>query len=230
MRVGVLVGLPQAASLSVAMRLAAFCASLCLARLPGFGAEASLALAPADYRQDQVLVQPKPGVSPEALASFRAQTKSTLLRTMELSGGLQVVAIPPGETVWGVIAKYQRSGLVQFAEPDYLRRTALTMPNDPKYVDGTLWGLNNYGQGGGSAGADIGASAAWDVMTSASNIIVAVLDSGVRYTHEDLAANMWVNPTDGSHGTNSFAGGNDPNDDEGHGTLMAGVIGGVGNN
>jgi subtilisin family serine protease len=60
--------------------------------------------------------------------------------------------------------------------------------------------------------------------------VVAVLDTGVRYTHEDLASNMWVNPNDGSHGWNVITGTNDPNDDQGHGTSVAGVLGAVGNN
>jgi subtilisin family serine protease len=90
--------------------------------------------------------------------------------------------------------------------------------------------LSNYGQNAGTPGADIHAVAAWDVLTSASNIVVAVLDSGIRYTHEDLAANMWVNPVDNSHGTNAVAGTTDPGDDQGHGTIMAGVLGAVGNN
>jgi subtilisin family serine protease len=90
--------------------------------------------------------------------------------------------------------------------------------------------LNNTGQNGGTPGADIAASKAWDVLHDASNIVVAVLDSGIRATHEDLAANMWVNPADGSHGFNAFTGTTDTADDNGHGTLVAGVIGAVGNN
>jgi subtilisin family serine protease len=96
--------------------------------------------------------------------------------------------------------------------------------------------LNNYGQNYGTASgapdADIDAPEAWDVLNSASNIVVAVLDTGVRYTHEDLAANMWINPNDGGHGLNALTGTNDPNDDSAssHGTLMAGVLGAVGNN
>jgi len=60
--------------------------------------------------------------------------------------------------------------------------------------------------------------------------VVAVLDTGVRYTHEDLAANMWVNPKDGGHGLNALTGTNDPSDDNGHGTLVSGILGGEGNN
>lgn len=183
-----------------------------------------------EYRADQILVQPLDGIKPEVIARLHAQQNSRVLGTLESSAGLEVVSVPAGETVKGLVYKYQASGLVKFAEPDYVRHTSLTPPNDPKYVDGTLWALDNYGQNGGTAHADIDAPAAWDIITSASNIVVAILDTGIRYTHEDLAANMWVNPIDGSHGTNSIAGNGDPNDDEGHGTLMAGVIGGVGNN
>ena len=60
--------------------------------------------------------------------------------------------------------------------------------------------------------------------------MVAVLDTGVRYTHEDLAANLWTSPHDGSHGFNAISGSNDPNDDNGHGTRVAGILGGMGNN
>jgi subtilisin family serine protease len=201
-----------------------------LGTMRGLGADASVGLPMEEYRADQILVQPLRGTSQDALARLHAQQNTKPLRTLESSDGLQVVAVPSGASVGNLVAKYQASGLVQFAEPDYIRHTTLTTPDDPKYLDGTLWGLNNYGQSGGTAHADIDAPVAWDVLTSASNIIVAVLDTGIRYTHEDLAANMWMNPADGTHGTNSIAGTSDPNDDEGHGTLMAGVIGGVGNN
>src|SRR5262249_10117361 len=61
-------------------------------------------------------------------------------------------------------------------------------------------------------------------------IVVAVVDTGVRYTHEDLKTNIWTNPTDGSHGTNALAGTTDPSDDSGHGTMVAGILGAEGNN
>lgn len=186
------------------------------------------ASAPA-YRGDRILVMPKPGVQPNALDRFHANQKAVVLGTFAGIGGLQVLQLPEGELVPGFIVKYQQSGLVEFAEPDYARQLDLA-PDDPSYVNGTLWGLNNYGQSGGTVDADIDAQEAWDVLNSASNIVVAVLDTGIRRTHEDLAANVWVNPLDGSCGWNALTGTNNPADDEGHGSLVSGVLGAVGNN
>ena len=188
-------------------------------------------LAAPATREDRILIQPKPGISRAAMAAFHAARESRMLQSFEGLGRMQVLSVPKGETAQSLIAKYQQSGLVEFAEPDYLVYADATTPNDPKFVDGTLWGLNNYGQNGGTAHADIDATEAWDVLTSASNIVVAVLDSGIRATHEDLASNMWVNPSDGSHGYNALYRDNDPSDDEtGHGTIVAGVLGAMGNN
>ena len=184
-----------------------------------FAVPLSDAIEPApipSFRPDRILIQPKAARSPNLLAEFHLQHRVTVLRT---EPGLQILTVPPNETVSTLVAAYQQSGLVDFAEPDYLGHTAATIPNDPKYLDGTLWGL-----------AKISAPDGWDVQTSASNIIVAVLDTGVRYTHEDLAANIWTNPIDHTHGLNAVAGSTDPSDDSGHGTLVAGVLGAVGNN
>ena len=172
------------------------------------------------YVEDQILIQPRPQTSSGALARFHSARQARVLRTFEGIGRLQIVSVPAGETVSGLIAKYQQSGLVEFAEPDYIGRVT-AIPNDPYYANGTLWGLNK-----------IEAPQAWDTLTTASNIVVAVLDTGVRYTHEDLKSNMWVNATDGGHGWNALTGTNDPGDEggTGHGTMVAGVLGAVGNN
>jgi len=190
----------------------------------------SAAAPPPAARSDRILIQPKAGVNAAALKNLHSARKGEVLQSFPGIRGLQVVRVPAGESVTNLIAQYQRSGLVEFAEPDNLVFANATMPNDPKFLDGTLWALNNYGQSGGMAGADLDATNAWDVLTSASNIIVAVLDSGIRATHEDLAANMWVNPYDGGHGFNAFTGTNDPADNDGHGTMVAGILGAVGNN
>jgi subtilisin family serine protease len=179
---------------------------------------------------DRILILPKPGTGLTALASFHLQHKSKLLGSCARIGNLQIVEVPAGETVENLVAQYQQSGLVEFAEPDYLVYADATLPNDPFFTNGLLWGLNNSGQNSGTPHADIDATDGWDVLTSASNIVVAILDSGIRATHQDLASNMWVNPLDGGHGYNAFTGTNDPTDVDGHGTLVAGVLGAVGNN
>jgi subtilisin family serine protease len=182
------------------------------------------------YRADRIMIQPKQGISPARLGSFHQQHKSRLLGNFARMRNLQILEVPAGETVESLITKYQHSGLVEFAEPDYLVYADATLPNDSYFTNGLLWGLNNYGQNSGTPHADIDATDGWDVLTSASNIVVAVLDSGIRATHQDLASNMWVNPLDGGHGYNAFTGTNDPTDVDGHGTLVAGVLGAVGNN
>jgi PKD repeat protein len=178
------------------------------------------------FRMDRILVKPKPGVN---LSSLNLTLGVSVLSVYPAMGNWQVVKTPGHLTPSTLIQSYLASGQVQYAERDYYVE-ALKDPNDPHYVNGDLWSLKNTGQNNGTPGADIHASAAWDIITSASSVIVALPDTGVRYTHEDLAANMWVNPADGSHGTNTVAGNTDPNDDYGHGTHVSGIIGAVGNN
>ena len=186
------------------------------------------------YRADRILILPKASSNRTTLASFHSEQQAEVLGEFAGIGGLQIIRLPPGDSVPSFIAKYEQSGLVVFAEPDYEGQVA-GLPNDPKFLDGTLWGLNNSGQNGGTLDADIDAPEGWDVLNSASNIVVAVLDIGMRYTHEDLAANMWLNPLDGGHGWNALTGSNNPYDSGvpfsiSHGTLVAGILGAVGNN
>lgn len=183
----------------------------------------------AEIRADRILVRPKTNTSSETLENFHLGHKTEVLRTFHRLGRLQVIKVPKDETVPELISEYQNSGLFEFAEPDHIVH-ADAAPNDPLYTNGTLWWLNNTGQNGGTPHADIDAPDAWNVLTSASNVVVAVLDTGIRYTHEDLASNMWINPADGGHGFNAFSGTNDVDDDNGHGTLVAGILGAVGNN
>jgi subtilisin family serine protease/uncharacterized membrane protein len=144
-----------------------------------------------------------------------------------------------------LVARLARRGNIEYAEPNYIVRLTAA-PNDPDFS--LLWGFENTGQtiGGfpGIAGADISATDAWDVSTGSPNTVVAVIDSGVDYTHEDLAANMWAAPAAfsvniggvlvhcaaGTHGFNALLRTCDPMDDNNHGTHVAGTIGAVGNN
>jgi len=136
------------------------------------------------------------------------------------------------------------SGLFEYVEPDYIVHADLA-PNDQAFVDGTLWGLRNYGQNGGTPGADISATNAWEITTGSTNVIVAVIDTGIRYTHQDLASQMWHNPreiagngkdddgngfVDDVYGINAITGSGDPFDDNNHGSHTSGTIGAAANN
>jgi len=182
----------------------------------------------AAYRSDRVLVMPRSDAI-ASLSSFHSLLGSEVLASFSMLGGLQVVAVPENESVPGLIEKFRQSGLAEYAEPDFLRRLDLS-PDDQRYTNGTLWGLHNTGQSGGMTDADIDAPEGWDVLSSASNIVVAVIDTGIRRTHEDLLANVWTNPAAGGYGWNALNATGTPADDEGHGSHVAGILGGVGNN
>src|SRR6266545_6000845 len=196
------------------------------------------------FRQDRILVKPKPGILLSDLEALATLLGAQILQSYPEIGDLEVLHVPSTSSVTDLSAIYQASGLVEYAEPDF-QVSALAVPNDFRYNDGSLWGLHNTGQFGGLPGADIHAQDGWDVQNSAANIIVAVIDTGVRYTHEDLANNMWNNPgeiagngldddgdgyVDDVHGINAIANTGDPNDDHGHGTHVSGTVGAVGNN
>jgi hypothetical protein len=141
------------------------------------------------------------------------------------------------EATWSAM-----SGVV-YAEADSVVQIASTTPNDPLFS--SLWGMNNTGQSGGTADVDIDAPEAWNLCTGSSTVVVADIDTGVDYTHPDLAANMWVNPgetagdgidndangyVDDIYGIDACNVDSNPMDDHGHGTHTAGTIGAVGNN
>lgn len=99
-----------------------------------------------------------------------------------------------------------------------------TTPTDPLYPQ--QWGLNNTGSGGvGLAGADIGASEAWDQQTGSNLVIIAIVDEGTDTQHPDLMAKI-VTPYDATDGDNN----QDPNSWDGHGTACAGIAAAVTNN
>jgi hypothetical protein len=137
------------------------------------------------------------------------------------------------------IKALQSTGLFEYVEPDRKYSANDALPTDTAFVNGDLWGLSNTGQDGGTAGIDVNAVAAWAITTGAQAVTVGVIDTGVRYTHQDLSANMWTNtgeiPNNGldddhngylddRHGINALNGSGDPMDDNNHGTHVSGTI------
>ncbi|MBV9210925.1 MAG: S8 family serine peptidase [Acidobacteria bacterium] len=115
------------------------------------------------------------------------------------------------------------------------------LPNDPMFNE--QWSLQNTGQRGGKAESDIKALLAWEQKgTGSEKVVVAVLDSGVDYNHQDLQQNIWQRPdnidpyhedaefVDDQYGYDATTDSGDPMDDNGHGTHCAGIIGADGNN
>ncbi len=165
-------------------------------------------------------------------------------------GNVAVLGLAAGDTVPAAVARLRATGRYEYVEPDYIRRATAVVPNDPQFAK--QWALNNTGASGGLAGADINAEAAWGTATGAPGIVVGILDSGALTTHQDLAANLWVNPSPGTtkaysdgtagsgsiqeadalNGLNGVAHTGTPTDDSssGHGTHVSGIVGAVGNN
>ncbi|MFW6158877.1 MAG: S8 family peptidase, partial [Planctomycetota bacterium] len=158
--------------------------------------------------------------------------------------GLATVELAEGVSVHDALDYYGDRSDVIYAEPNYrIRISAPVVPDDPMFS--SLWGLHNTGQTGGTPDADVDAPEVWGMTTGDSSVVVAVIDTGIDYTHADLAANMWVNPgeiagngmdddgngyVDDVHGWDFRNNDNDPMDDNSHGTHVAGIIGAVGDN
>ncbi|MBQ7503922.1 MAG: S8 family serine peptidase [Ruminococcus sp.] len=133
-----------------------------------------------------------------------------------------------------LITSLKKNSAVKYAFPNHIRKVS-SITNDPysKYQ----WALENTGQNGGIEGKDVKASALWDkAAQSDKETVVAVIDTGFDFNHEDLQGVVWTNPYGskliGKNGfdlTYTVAGGK-PQDDNGHGTHVSGIIAGVADN
>lgn len=196
-----------------------------------------------NYVPGEMIVKYKNGLS--SAAQNNSLEREGLQRIKRLNNrGINQVRLPRGRDLKAAIDEIKLDPNVEFAQPNFIYRISTT-PNDTRY--GQLWGLKNSAQtiispGGpdspsgtnnpGTSGKDMDLENAWSKITDCSSVTVAILDTGVNYNHEDLAANMWdggvAYPKHGYDfvGTDT----NDPLDQNGHGTHVAGTIGAVGNN
>ncbi len=168
----------------------------------------------APFVEDEILIRFKAGAKGQS--SILASLAAVAQPSPELNKvGVQVLKVPRG-TVLETVAALRQNSQIEFAEPNYLVFAAdaitPTIPNDP------YWG-NQWGP------PDIQAPLAWSVTTGTASVTIAIIDTGVDLTHPDLADKIdLVNSTSFVTYTTS------PQDDNGHGTHVAGIAAATSNN
>ena len=209
--------------------------------------------------EPEALVRFKPGITLDEIRAVAKPLNDRVEDSIESVDGLVAIDDLDDDYPANVAAEYAAIyDKVIYAEPnleirldpqpnelvsrDLVHRDPATgVPNDPQFGD--QWALNNQGQDGGKEHADIDALKAWLLTQGSQKVVVAVLDTGVDYTHKDLVSNMWLRPDsvpqyiDSELGTFNDERGfdadatiGDPMDDNGHGTHCAGIIGAEGDN
>ena len=198
----------------------------------------------------EILVRFKPGITRQAMEAITQRLNDSLEDRIEAVEGLSIIEDADNRSAEEVVAQYRMLSEVEYAEANL--EIKLDHDGAGKHIHANdelffkQWGLFNHGQDGGRAGADISAMQAWATTKGSSEVVVAVLDSGVDYTHPDLAKNIWRRPgiiiayqdedltpdgpIDDVNGLNLLEDNGDPMDDNGHGTHCAGIIGAEGGN
>ena len=212
----------------------------------------------AGDREPEALVKFRREVSFDDIKKIAAKNNDNIEDEIESVDKLVAIDDMDGQSAQSVADQYSKmSDLVLYAEPNLEIEAAPLLdlktvtpketvnpadqPNDPMFSD--QWALNNTGQNGGKKKADIDVLKAWQKTKGSRKVVVAVLDSGVDYTHQDLAVNMWTRPDNvpvykddelgtisDLHGFSAVDDQRDPMDDNGHGTHCAGIIGAEGDN
>ncbi len=186
----------------------------------------------------RVLARFKRGTNPERWLERRGMRT---LRRHRVANLRSISLDRSRKTARKALEELRASGLVEYAELDPVVHAEEVVPNDPLFPQ--LWHLRNLG-----VGEDINATLAWERVTGDPGVVVGVVDTGVDFTHPDLAANMWSNPgeqsgvggvdddqngyVDDIHGINCNDQDPDPTprDRNGHGTHVAGTLAAVGDN
>ncbi len=183
-----------------------------------------------NFADGELLVKFKKGVNSALVAENTEKFGANLLETLGDTNWVRV-KLPQDLSVEQAIKEYLQSGEIESVQPNYYYHLQAT-PNDSQF--GSLYGMTK-----------ISAPTAWDLTTGNANTVVAVIDTGSKYTHEDLAANIWTNSgeinnngvdddgngfVDDFYGYDFFYNDSNPLDENGHGTHVSGTIGAVGNN
>jgi subtilisin family serine protease len=196
------------------------------------------ALAGAGHAPGELIVSFEPGTSKPESSAVARELGADVADRVSGRPRVALVELPPGLGVRSAEGLFESAPEVAHAEPNTVRRIAA--PNDPFYTSGLQWNL------GQETDADINAPGAWGISTGDPAVTVAVIDTGMTIDHPDLEANLWSDPgesldgaddpsdpdliPDDLHGYDFVDDDIDPEDDEGHGTHVAGIIGAVGDN
>lgn len=197
------------------------------------------------YMASTIVIQPRASVGANRLMTTHATLSASVLQEQKALNGttvLQVLGLPAGVSVSDACKNYEASGLVDFAEPNYVTKicdddnTSITGTIDPFIPGGLQYNLfkihaidsfNKFYSGA-------------NIPLIKTNLIIAVCDTGMRTTHHDFQNNgvtseLWTNPNPDPNlrdvnGFNYVSNNNNINDDNGHGTFVAGVAAARGRN
>ena len=171
----------------------------------------------------------------EIIVKFKNNFSNQTLKSQAISKTLNihVIKLPSNMKVEDALKKYKNDPNVEYAEPNYIIRKLKTTPNDPYYS--SQWGLDK-----------VLANKVWDKCRGSDSTIVAVIDTGIDLRHLDLENHIWKNPgetncsdgadndnngfVDDCYGWNFVSNNKNTQDDDGHGTHVAGIIGAITNN
>jgi len=187
---------------------------------------------PAPHREGELLVRFRSGVSQRDKDTIIAAQNARRKKQLQGDSGVEKLELRAGHDPKAAALEMLLNPQVQFAEPNFLIAKDNLSPNDAQFSE--QWALRNTGQNGGGFGSDINASGAWTTTTGSAATVIAVIDSGIDFTHPDLANNQWTNATPSSsgdlHGWDFIQESAEIKDEQGHGTAIAGIIAAEGNN
>jgi len=145
-----------------------------------------------EYAPGQVLIKFKADKTVAQKNTLKDAMNAQSLKTYPEGIELWKIKSPQNSIdIKALVSQYRNHPDIEFVEPNYIVSLGSTVPNDPSF--GSLWGLNNIGQSGGTQDADIDAPEAWDIATGSPSVVVAIIDTGIDWGHPDLVNNIWQN-------------------------------------